>query len=116
MSKPAFDPGRRNVWYTDGNSGLYAVRLTNGAWPTGPPPRCVRRRSFVLRLPRRLRSAKVTVDGRRIPVRRRGNRLRARVNLAGKPEGALAVVRIAGRTRAGKRVVRTRRLRACAPG
>ena len=33
MSKPAFDVARRHVWYSDGNSGLYAVRLTNGAWP-----------------------------------------------------------------------------------
>ena len=114
MSKPAFDPARRTVWYSDGNSGLYAVRLANGAWPGGSP-RCVRRQSFVLRLPRRLRTAKVTVDGRRVTVRRRGRRLRARVSLAGKREGALAVVRIAGRTRGGKRVVRTRRFRACAP-
>jgi hypothetical protein len=115
MSKPAFDVARRHVWYTDGNSGLYAVRLTNGAWPTGSPPRCERRRSFLLRLPRRLRSAKVTVDGRRVRVlRRRGDRLHARVSLRGKRDGELAVVRIAGRTRAGERVVRTRRFRACA--
>jgi hypothetical protein len=67
MSKPSFDAPRRTVWYSDGNSGLYAVRLTNGAWPAGPPPHCGRRRSFVLRLPRR---AKVTVDGRRVRVRR----------------------------------------------
>ena len=72
MSKPVFDQARRTVWYTDGNSGLYAVRLTNGAWPGGPPPKCVRRDSFVLHLPRRLRSARVTVDGRRVKVRRRG--------------------------------------------
>ena len=114
MSKPAFDVPRRHVWYSDGNSGLYAVRLTNGAWPTGPPPRCVRRRSFVLRLARRFRRAKVTVDGTRVRVRRRGGRLRARVSLRGKQAGELAVVRLVGRTRAGERVVRTRRYRACA--
>jgi hypothetical protein len=33
MSAPAFAPERREIWYTDGNSGFYAVRLTNGAWP-----------------------------------------------------------------------------------
>ena len=115
MSKPAFDAARRTVWYSDGNSGLYAVRLTNGAWPGGPPPRCVRRCSFVLRLPRRLRTAKVRIDGRRVTVRRHGRRLRARVNLAGKRQGELAVVRIVGRTRAGERVVRTKRFRACPP-
>ena len=114
MSKPAFDVARHHVWYSDGNSGLYAVRLTNGAWIAGPP-RCVHRRSFVLRLARRLRRATVKVDGRRVKVRRRGGRLRVRVGLTGKQEGELGVVRIVGRTRGGERVARTRRFRACAP-
>jgi hypothetical protein len=30
MSQPAWDVARRSVWYTDANSGLYVVRLTNG--------------------------------------------------------------------------------------
>ena len=30
MSQPAWDIQRRTVWYSDGNSGFYAVRLTNG--------------------------------------------------------------------------------------
>ena len=30
MSQPAWDVGHRQVWYSDGNSGFYAVRLTNG--------------------------------------------------------------------------------------
>jgi hypothetical protein len=33
MSAPAFDSARREVWYADGDSGFYVVRLTNGAWP-----------------------------------------------------------------------------------
>jgi len=33
MSKPAFDSARREIFYSDGNSGFYALRLTNGAWP-----------------------------------------------------------------------------------
>ena len=115
MSKPAFDVARHHVWYSDGNSGLYAVRLTNGAWIAGAPPRCVHRRSFVLRLARRLRRAKVKVDGQRVKVRRRGGRLRARVSLRGKRDGELAVVRIVARTRGGERVAHTRRFRACAP-
>lgn len=114
MSKPSFDVARRTVWYTDGNSGLYAVKLTNGAWPLGPPPRCVRRDTFVLRLPRRLRRARVFLEGRRREVRRRGGTLRARLSLSGKRPGELTVVKIVGRTRAGKHFVRTRRYRACA--
>jgi hypothetical protein len=30
MSQPAWDPAHDSVWYSDGNSGFYAVRLTNG--------------------------------------------------------------------------------------
>jgi hypothetical protein len=32
MSSPAFVPQRHEVWYTDGYSGFYAVRLTNDVW------------------------------------------------------------------------------------
>jgi hypothetical protein len=33
MSAPAFDPAKGDIWYTDGNSGFYAVHVTNGVWP-----------------------------------------------------------------------------------
>ena len=33
MASPTFVPERREIWYVDANSGFYAVRLTNGAWP-----------------------------------------------------------------------------------
>ena len=33
MSSPSFVPERREIWYSDGFSGFYAVRVTNGAWP-----------------------------------------------------------------------------------
>lgn len=33
MSSPAFVPERGEIWYSDGFSGFYAVRVTNGAWP-----------------------------------------------------------------------------------
>lgn len=32
MSKPAFVPERKEIWYTDGFSGFYAIRVTNGVW------------------------------------------------------------------------------------
>jgi hypothetical protein len=35
MSAPSFDLASHQVWYADGDSGFYAVRLTNGAWPAG---------------------------------------------------------------------------------
>jgi hypothetical protein len=33
MSAPAFVPGRGEIWYTDGGTGFWDVRVTNGAWP-----------------------------------------------------------------------------------
>ncbi|HWG93619.1 MAG TPA: hypothetical protein VNU66_05285 [Mycobacteriales bacterium] len=38
MSAPAFVPERKEVWYSDGNSGFFSVRLTNGAWPDDEEP------------------------------------------------------------------------------
>ena len=35
MSSPSFVPQRREIWYSDGFSGFYAVRVTNDVWPGG---------------------------------------------------------------------------------
>jgi hypothetical protein len=78
-----------------------------------PARRCASRRRFPIRLrhPRRgrIRSVKVTVDGRRVRVRR----LRATVDLRGKPPGRYAV-RIVIRTSAGRTFRELRRYRTCA--
>jgi hypothetical protein len=31
MAAPAYDQRSRDIWYTDGNSGFYVVRLTKAA-------------------------------------------------------------------------------------
>jgi hypothetical protein len=33
MSKPAFDARRREIWYTDGTSGFYVLKLAKKYWP-----------------------------------------------------------------------------------
>ncbi|HYZ93337.1 MAG TPA: hypothetical protein VFA34_13260 [Actinomycetota bacterium] len=33
MSAPAIVPERGEIWYSDGNLGFYAVKVTNGVWP-----------------------------------------------------------------------------------
>jgi hypothetical protein len=42
MSKPAFDPQNREIWYSDGGSGFYVLRVDNNVWPTpgGASPSC----------------------------------------------------------------------------
>ena len=39
MSKPAFVPERREIWYSDGTSGFYVLRVSPSVWPnpTGVP-------------------------------------------------------------------------------
>jgi hypothetical protein len=37
FSSASFSPDRNEVWYSDGESGFYALRLTNGAWPKAAP-------------------------------------------------------------------------------
>ena len=38
FSSPSFSPERNEVWYSDGESGFYALRLTNGVWPQAAAP------------------------------------------------------------------------------
>jgi len=51
MSKPSFAPSRREVWYSDGTTGFYAVRIAESVWPSGAGghgaggSRCLARRS-----------------------------------------------------------------------
>ena len=33
MSQPAFDTARHEIWYTDGGTGFYVLRVDNGVWP-----------------------------------------------------------------------------------
>jgi predicted acyl esterase len=90
-----------------------------GAHARAPARPCTARRRFVIRLaqPRgvRLRSAVVTVAGRRVAVRRRGRRLVATIDLR-RTTRVTVTVRITSRTVAG-RVLRERRTyRTCRPG
>jgi beta-glucosidase len=75
---------------------------------------CTSRRSFSIRLPRSYRRATVRVGSRRVRTRRRGGRLTARVDLRGRRPSKV-VVRITGRSRAGRIVRQTRVYRTCAP-
>lgn len=52
MSKPAFAAGRREVWFSDGATGFYNVRVAKSVWPDGkgaakPGAGCLAKRSPV---------------------------------------------------------------------
>jgi len=126
MSRPSFVPERGEIWYSDGNSGFYALRLDKSVYPFGAggqlglpsAARCVSRRNFVIRLRRprnqRLASARVFVDGKQVKTVR-GTRTTARIDLRGLPKGTVTV-RVVARTTSGRAVRETRRYRTCTPG
>jgi hypothetical protein len=98
FSQPAFDPKRREVWYTDATSGFYALRLDPAVWPhplrPAAPRSCkaaTRSRHATLRRGRSVVRATLTVGRRRARgalVRLRGAGLsrRAKTNARGRVE------------------------------
>jgi hypothetical protein len=82
------------------------------------PAACPTRRRLTVSLGRRargVRSVVATINGKRVPTRRvRLRKSRRQVVIAGAPRGRVTV-RIVARLRGGRRVVVTRRYRACAP-
>jgi hypothetical protein len=75
MSSPSFVPARNEIWYSDGLSGFYVVRLTNGVSvrggaPGATPGTCLARRSPIG--PRNIGRVRVGFTRarlRRVPVR-----------------------------------------------
>src|SRR4051794_19981168 len=74
----------------------------------GPSARsCVSRRRFQIRLPKTVRSARVTLNGKRVRAFRRGGRLRAVVDLRGRTRSTVKV-RVVARTKGGRTLRQTR--------
>ena len=89
MSQPTIVPARHEIWYTDGGSGLYVLRVAPGVWPrgqasdllaassNGTAPGCsLRRLTFALHATHYgpIRRVRVVVNGR-VVLRRSGRRL-----------------------------------------
>jgi hypothetical protein len=51
MSSPSFVPERGEIWYSDGLSGFYAARVTNGVWPFRGGPGAAARKCLAVRSP-----------------------------------------------------------------
>ncbi|HEX5618479.1 MAG TPA: hypothetical protein VFX51_08670, partial [Solirubrobacteraceae bacterium] len=50
MSKPAIVPDRREVWYSDGATGFYVLRVASAAWPSASSrAACLARRGRISR-------------------------------------------------------------------
>jgi hypothetical protein len=77
MSQPAFAPERGEIWYSDGTSGFYALRMDPAVWPFHVPRGargCVERKGFAARP----RGRPVRIEVVRASDARRGGPLRWR--------------------------------------
>ncbi len=102
MSQPVVVARRKEIWYTDGTSGFYVLRVADDAWPsaqsdgssTTPAPasgpktrRCASRRAFrvKVRLPRGAKATRIRarLGGKKVRARQRGRYVRLTVNLRG---------------------------------
>ena len=110
MSQPAFVAERNEIWYSDGTSGFWVLKLAPGLLPA----RCGKAR---LRLPRvkggRIVRAIARSGGRRLAARK-GRRLRS-LRVRRTTRARTVRVRLHVRTRAGKlrRLTVKRRVAAC---
>jgi hypothetical protein len=123
MSQPAFVPDRQEIWFTDGTSGFYALKVTNGVWPGsasgGSSSGAVlgtctssTRKTYTLKL-RRVRSVKATFGKKRVrilKVRRGKSKVRVTVSTRGLKKGKL---HFRVKLKNGKTVKRARTLTGC---
>jgi hypothetical protein len=119
MAQPDFVPERNEIWYSDGNSGFYAIRLTNGVWPKdGGSSDCLRssKVAFKLHRPPRNRIVRVEafVNGKR-KLRRTGRDI-TRIELTKLPRSGKMKVRIVATHSSGSKVVSTRTWNGCTKG
>jgi hypothetical protein len=115
MSQPAFVPARREILWTDGNSGFYVLRVNAAAWPVQSAKSrlsCAGRRLFDahVRAPHgaRVRNVIATLAGRRLHSTVRGRLVTVRIDLRKLRRSAVALrfsVRLKdGRTISSRRV------------
>jgi len=123
MSQPAFVPERHEIWYTDGTSGFYALRVANSVWPSdaaasgaGGARTCKGRRAFpaTVRVARGagVRRATAVLAGKRLRVVRRGRAVRVQVDLKDLNRSSVSLV-IRVRLRTGRLITSRRTYHPC---
>jgi|GEM_PF-817344 len=112
MSEPAFVPARHEVWFSDGTSGFYALRVDDSVWPSGRGGACHRAR-FRVHLPKGAKVKRVRAHPGRVTRKRRHHR-RLRVTVSFKSPVQIGKrVRLRIRLRGGHTLHRKRRVRRC---
>jgi hypothetical protein len=120
MSSPEFVPERGEIWYSDGNSGFYVVRVTGGVWPFGDSTDgdCLRPSKIGFKLHRvegtRVVRVDAFVNGKR-KLARTGRDIR-RIELTKLARTGRMKVRIVATHNTGSKVVSTRSWDGCRKG
>jgi hypothetical protein len=125
MSQPAFAPERGEVWYSDGTSGFYALKLDEDVWPFEDAPAegapggvCLRPATLGFKLHRiegtRVVRVEAFANGKR-RLRQTGRDIR-RIALKGMKRGGKLTIRIVATHDTGSKVVSTRTWNGCAKG
>jgi hypothetical protein len=116
MSQPAFVPARHEVWFTDGTSGFYALRVADSVWPQASRLVCSGRRRFDAHVvaPRggRVRSARATLGGRRLRTAHHGRTVQVTVDLRRLRRQSISLV-IRVHLRDGRKIVSRRTYHPC---
>jgi hypothetical protein len=120
MSQPSFVPERREVWWTDGVSGFYVLRLPESVWSPAATQAIVgvcassKRYLVKVKLPRhaKVRSIRATLGGKKVKVTKRKGSLRIVVKMKGLPLHAVQLV-VRVKLRGGKTIRRARTFRPC---
>ncbi|HEX8068104.1 MAG TPA: hypothetical protein VF520_16420 [Thermoleophilaceae bacterium] len=122
MSQPAFAPERREIWYSDGTSGFYVLKVDEDVWPlksdAAGARACLRPSTLAFKLHRSRHSRVVRVEayanGKR-RLRRTGRDIR-RIALSGLKRGGKLTIRIVATHDTGSKVVSTRAWNGCKKG
>ena len=102
MSSPEFVPARGEIWYSDGNTGFYSVRVAERVWPFAEGAGCRDRRPPITRL--RRRGVRVSGD----ELRLRGTSRDRRACRSGVDRVQVSLARVRGRTGVNCRFVKRR--------
>ncbi|HEX8741973.1 MAG TPA: hypothetical protein VF712_02460 [Thermoleophilaceae bacterium] len=122
MSQPAFAPERGEIWYSDGTSGFYALKMDPDVWPfkgaAAGGGACLRPSAIGFKIHRvegtRVVRVEAFVNGRR-HLRRTGGDIRRITLKKLKRRGKLAV-RIVATHNTGSKVVSSRTWSGCTKG
>ena len=121
MSSPSFVPKRGEIWYSDGLSGFYAVRVAKGVWPfrKKPPSRpCLRPSKIAFKLHHNDRSRVVKVEAfvnGELEKVKRGHDVK-RIVLKGLERRGKMRIKIIATHNSGAKVVSTRSWKGCKKG